>query len=240
MYGWKARIGLLVPSVNTVMETELSASAPAGVTMHAARMGSFGGLTWDNLMQINDDLEPSAEMVGPSDVDVVVYGLGMMPVTVADGPAHDEAVRERIEDAVDAVGVSSSGSLRRAFDALGVERVAALTPYTDEINARLEETAPDGWGYPLVSTAGWSVTEGVNIGNPTPEQTYRQARDVDHPDADAIVVGGTNQRSFEMIEDLEADTGKPVLSANQATLWDVLRQVGVDYRGVGPGSLFEQ
>jgi maleate isomerase len=240
MYGWRIRVGLAVPSVNTVMESELSTNAPEGVSVATGRMGSFGDLTIENLSVINEDLEQSATLLAPADVDVIVYGLGMTPASVVDGESHDVTVRERIESTADVTGIASSGSLRRAFDALGVDRIAALTPYTDNINAHLREHAADGWGYPIVATAGWRITEGVNIGNPTPGQTYRQARAVDHPDADAVVVGGTNQRSFEMIDTLERDLGKPVVTANQATLWDVLQQTGVDYSDIELGRLFKQ
>jgi maleate isomerase len=238
MYGWRTRIGLLVPSVNTVMESELGEHAPEGVSVHAARMGSFGELTVDNLRVINDDLERGVELLAPADVDIVVYGLGIMPGSVALGAERDDEIADRIE-AAGVPGTSSGRAIRAALDALGAERIAALTPYTDEINEYLAEH-DDGWGFEICSIDGFGVTSGVEIGANVPEAVYRQARAVDVPEADAVVIGGTNQRSVDAIPRLEADLGKPVVSANQATLWHALDRLGVDASDVDLGTLFDQ
>lgn len=236
MHGWRGRIGLLVPSTNTVMETEFSTGAPEGVSVHASRMSSFGELTIENLSTINDELEQAVELLTPADVDVVVYGLGIMPGSVAEGATQDSEVRDRIADA-GATGFSAAEAMREAFDALGVDTLAALTPYTPGMNEYLQDN-DDGWGYPFVSIDGFDVVEGQKIALEVPESVYRQARAVDHPEADAVVIGGTNQRSFGAIPRLEADLGKPVVSANSAALWYALDELGVDYSGIEVGALF--
>jgi maleate isomerase len=59
------------------------------------------------------------------------------------------------------------------------------------------------------------------------DRIYRLARQVDTPDSDGVYIACTGFRSLEIIEDLERDLGKPVISANQATMWDALRLAGV-------------
>jgi maleate isomerase len=70
------------------------------------------------------------------------------------------------------------------------------------------------------------------------DRIYRLARQVDTPDSDGVYIACTGFRSLEIIEDLERDLGKPVISANQATMWDALRLAGVQVHEAGLGRLY--
>ena len=75
MYGWRAQIGLLTPSVNTVSEVEWNVHVPEGVSVHAARLLLDRDVTPASIEAMNEDIERACESVATADVDAVVYGV---------------------------------------------------------------------------------------------------------------------------------------------------------------------
>lgn len=236
MYGWRARIGLITPSVNTVSESEWNRVLPDGISVHAARMRLAGEAVADELAEMNEYAERCADLLATADVDVVVYGV--TAGSYLKGRGYDEELEDALGDVAGVPAVATAASMRRAFDELGVERVAIATPYVEELD-RLEVEFLEDHGYEVVAIDGLGIADGVELGAPTPESVYRQAAAIDDPDADAVFVSGMNYRTLGAIESLEADLGKPVLSSNQVTIWNALRAADVEHADVEFGSLFD-
>jgi maleate isomerase len=234
MHGWRSRLGLVVPSSNTTNEPEFRAHLPAGVSLHAARM-RLEDATAADLERMADDVERCGDLLATADVDVVAYGC--TTGSLVEGPGYDEAIESRLSDAAGAPAVATAASVRRAFDALGLSSVAVATPYVADLNEREREFL-ERTGYDVVAMTGLGVESNLDIGARRPETAYRRARAVDAPDADGVFVSCTNYRTFEVVERLEADLGKPVVTSNAATLWDALRTAGVDAT-LPLGRLFE-
>jgi len=147
---------------------------------------------------------------------------------------HCVAGERRLVNAMCAAGapaaVTTSGALVEALAALGVERVAVATPYVANVTARLHDFLAEA-GVATVSSAHlgldayiWKVPYGT---------TARLVREADSPDAGAVFVSCTNLPTYDLIAPLERELGKPVLTANQVTLWAALRVAGAT--AVGPG-----
>jgi maleate cis-trans isomerase len=77
---------------------------------------------------------------------------------------------------------------------------------------------------------GLGIRDEHEIGGQSPETAYRLAREVDGPDVDCLFVSCTNFPALLVIAALKADTGKPVVTGNQATIWHTLRRAGVGAR----------
>lgn len=126
--------------------------------------------------------------------------------------------------------VTTSGALLSALATLEVEDVAIATPYDEEVTGRLAAfLAEAGLRVPRYACLDlrreiWRVPY---------ETTADLVRDADGSDAQAVVVSCTNLATYDLVADLEAELGKPVVTANQATMWAVMRAVGRD--AVGPG-----
>lgn len=234
MYGWRTRLGLIVPSSNTTNEPEFYRSLPEGVSLHTARMQLRDANAAD-LTAMADDIERCGELLAHADVDVVAYGC--TTGSLVKGPGYDEDIESRLSDIVDAPAVATAAAVKRAFDALDVERVAITTPYISELNEREAEFLTAA-GYDVVTIEGLGLEPNLDIGAQRPETAYRKARELETREADGVFVSCTNYRTFEMIEPLEADLGKPIVTSNQATLWNALRVANVS-GNVPLGSLFE-
>lgn len=109
----------------------------------------------------------------------------------------------------------------------------------DDLNRREAEFL-DAAGYDVVAIDGLGLTSNTDIGAQDPETAAEGARAIDDPDADAVFVSCTNYRTFEVIPELERDLEKPVVTSNQATLWDALGKLDADVRPtIDLGQLFE-
>lgn len=235
MYGWRGKLGLIVPSSNTTNEPEFQRYLPDGASLHTARM-HLGSVTADDLATMADDAERCGELLATAEVDVVAYGC--TTGSLVKGPGYDEEIEARLSEVAGVPTVATAASIKRAFVALDVERLAIATPYIDELNDR-EESFLTQAGFDVLDIQGLGLESNVDIGALTPQTAYREARRVDHDDADAVFISCTNFRTLEVIASLEADLGKPVVTSNQATLWDALRTGGIDADlGADLGRLF--
>jgi maleate isomerase len=88
--------------------------------------------------------------------------------------------------------------------------------------------------------SGLVISPNLRTGKQWPERVYREARKLDHADADAVFISCTNYRTFEIIERLERDLDLPVVTSNQATLWNTLRRLSVEPPERAPGRLFDR
>lgn len=235
MYGYRGRLGLVVPSSNTTNEPEFRHGSPDGVSVHSARM-TLEGVNEAELVDMADDVETAVKLLSTADVDLIVFGC--TTGSLVKGMGYDERIQDLIEDTAGVPGIATSTAIMDAFDALATESLAIATPYTEQMNAREVEFLEDN-GYTVTDIVGLGIEPNVGIGRQEPSTSYRLARQVDSPDADAVFVSCTNFRTFEIIEQLEADLQKPVISSNSATLWAALRTLGVETSGLALGSLAE-
>lgn len=237
MYGWRARIGLIVPSANTVNETEFQRTVPDGVTVHSARMIHETASVENQSTMIDKSLD-MAEKLATAEVDAVVFGC--TTGSLVKGAGYAEEVEAQISEAAGGVpAVATAGSINRAFEALDVDSLAVATPYPASLNDREAEYLEES-GFDVVEIDGLEIDSAEAKGDITPEEAYEHGKAVDSPEADCVFISCTNYRTFEVVEALEADLGKPVVTSNQATLWDTLRTVGIDYSDVELGALFDR
>jgi maleate isomerase len=126
--------------------------------------------------------------------------------------------------------LTTSGALLEALAALGVRGVAAATPYVENVTARLHDFLGEA-GVATVSSAHLGLD--ADIWKVPYETTAQLIRQADSPQADAVFVSCTNVPTYDLVAPLERELGKPVLTANQVTLWAALRIA--DAAAVGPG-----
>jgi len=241
MHGWRARVGLLVPSSNTTNEPEFHRVLPEGVSLHTARL-PLEDVNADDLETMSRTAEGASEGLGHADIDVVAYGC--TTGSLVKGHGYAEKIESDIAAAADAPAVATALAVDRAITELGADSVTVVTPYIDDLNER-EQSFLEESGFDVVSMDGRGLEANTRIGALRPEGAYRQASaaleddGTGGADADAVFVSCTNYRTFEVIDRIEADLGVPVVTSNQATLWDALRRVEFDHTSIDLGRLFE-
>lgn len=232
--GWRARIGLILPSVNTVVEPWYYQVAPRGVAFHAARVYLPPALTAESLGEMDRHNLRAAREVASAQVDVVAHCCTAS--SILRGPEHDRAVAAEIERETGIPTTTAMDAVLRALHAVGVGRIAVASPYPHEIDER-EVAFFAQCGVEVVSIKSLGITSSAGLAEPGPDEVYRFAREAFVPGAEGLFVSCLNLRSHDAIAALEDDLGVPVVTSPQAVLWNALRLAGLRASIPGYGRL---
>jgi maleate cis-trans isomerase len=235
----RQRIGVMVPSTNTTCEADFNMVAPRDVTVHGQRLWMTNDATGDDAYKrMNDDIEAGARYLATAKVDVIAYGC--TTGSFYRGPGWDREMLALITRAAGVPAVATTPSVVEALRAFGARRLSVATPYPEWNNERLRAyLQAQGFevlnvdGEPRAAAAG---NQGIN--DQPPESVVEFAARACRPEADALLCSCTAWRSVEAVAALEARTGKPVVTSNQATIWTALRALGVEHSVRGFGRLF--
>ncbi len=225
MYGWRARIGLLVPSINTIMEPEVQRTAPDGVTVHSARIATPREGTAEALLGMEAASLDACRQVTQTEPDVVIYGC--TSGSFYEGPAYEAGIRRQLAEIAGCPVVATAGAMTLALRALGIASVSVLTPYVAETNRRLERFLA-AEGIEVRGLRTFDMLDMFDHAKIQPGEVYREARKAGEDDAEAVFISCTQVRALEVVDMLERDCAKPVISATQATIWEAYRRLGVD------------
>ena len=225
--GWRAKIGVITPTVNTITEPEFNRIVPDGVTVHFTRMPIHRHPEEDEFRSLFTDLDQRVGELASCGVDIVAYNC-----TVGSMACPADKLIGRIENKAGVRAVTTAGSVLAAFTALGVARIALATPY-DEATNRHEAGYLRQYGIEVVAMAGYPFAKGDaaagrQYARVSPGEIFKHALSVDRPDAEAIFVSCANFGSAAVIDALEEAAGKPVVTSNMACAWAALRAAGID------------
>jgi maleate cis-trans isomerase len=237
MYGWRGRIGLLVPSINTTMETEFWRIAPQGVSVHTARISGGRHGTPEELRSMESASKAAARDVAMIEPDVVVYGC--TSGSFFEGPEWNERIRTQLTEIANAPTVTTAGAMANCLLAGGHKNVAVVTPYVELTNERLKDFLR-AHGIKVTHLGTFDMLDMFDHAKIQPEEIYRKVRDADSAETEALFVACTQLRAMEVLDMLERDLGKPVYSAIQATAWEAYAAMGIDPAITNCGSLLRK
>ncbi len=237
--GYRGRIGVVVPSTNTVVEHDLSLINPRGVTFHSGRFWveqpdlSSDDMFLDFLGKIRDTIPDSVRDLMTTEPDYIL--MGMSAETFWGGKDGNQEFEDRINEITGGLPITSgANACNEALARLGVERIACLTPYQpvgdEQVHGYFTEC-----GFDVKRVKGLKCETATSIGDTTPEEVIAALKELDGDDIDAIVQCGTNLSMVEIADEAERWLGKPVLAINATCAWHALRNMGVEdqYRGYG-------
>lgn len=236
MYGWRGRLGLIVPSSNTTMEMELHDYLPEGVSLHTTRI-PLKNVTEEELVKMNTLAVEGAKLLRDAGVELILYGC--TSGSLIGGKDYEKKLEMEIEEEVNVPVISTSTAVIEALKMLDAREIIVITPYTDEINVREKEFL-EANDFTVLDIRGLGIEDNQDIGKLEPYSAYRLAKASFMDEAEAIFISCTNWRTFEIIEALENDLGVPVVTSNQASLWLALREMDVMDRIPGLGRLFTE
>jgi maleate isomerase len=215
------------------MEPEFYKMLSKDFTVHTARM-RLQKVTVTALTQMEKDMIKAAKELSDANVSVIAYGC--TSGSLIRGIDHDRKIVTQIERVTKIPSISTAGAVVSALDALGVKRVAIATPYIKQINERERRFLTDN-GFNVVDLRALGLVENLEIGLQEPDVAYDLARRLLHGEADGVFISCTNFRTIDIVERLEQEIGKPVITSNTATLWAMLRKAGLATRIEGLGGL---
>ncbi len=231
----RARIGVIVPSVNTVVEPWFSAVCPPGVTLHAARMFLDNNLTSESLVRMDRDegLRAVKQIMSCKPASVAYCCTAS---SIVQGLEYDGRLNHELNHAAGVPAFTATLGIIEALHAVGAKRIAVCSPYTKAIDDA-EHVFFSAAGFDILGSAHLGIADAFALADPTPDDIYALWKKSWHADADASLITCLNMNSQEVIERIEAESGKPVVTSTQATLWKLLRAAGVQDRIEGFGTL---
>ena len=241
MYGWRARLGVLVPSGNVAIEPEFGLMTPEGVACHYHRFAFVGGKSNEeivkNLKKAEDHIADAAELISHINPAVVVMaGTG---VSFIDGYGYDQMLINKMKERNgNRPTTTTSTSVIAAFRKLGVTKVSMGMAYVEQVSRTAMKFVEDN-GVKVIK-AKWLNKGGMDIAEVSKETIYHLAREVDDPESQAVFISCVNLHTVEIIDQLESDLKKPVITSNQATLWNILRLADIQDKVEGFGQLLCQ
>ncbi len=234
--GWaRTRIGVLTPHADVWPEAEFGAMAPDGISIHAARV-PFGAYKPGGTMDrtIGDDpvrafadpplVDDAAELLASAPLHAIAYGFTSS--SYVRGAVDDAKLKERLERRTRGIPVViPCAAAVNALTALGVIRLALISP--PWFSAEMDQQ-----GANYFQSQGFEVVYTGPAGLPSDQQAiqtnelYEWVRTQTPKSAEAIFIGGNGFRAIGVIEALEENLNRPILTANQVTFWQALALSG--------------
>lgn len=240
------RIGQIVPSSNVTMETEIPALlrmretvSPERFTFHSSRM-RMKHVTKEELVKMDADSDRCALELSDARVDVMGYAC--LVAIMSMGVGYHRQSQSRLHEATESNGnpapvVTSAGALIEGIKAIGAKRVAVVAPYmkplTEVVVAYIQNE-----GIEVTDWRALEISDNLAVAAHDPMNLPRIVKELDVSQADAVVLSACVQMpSLSAVPMAEAVTGKPVLTAAIATTWQMLRELKLDTRVPGGGTL---
>lgn len=236
LYGEKAVIGVINISSCVNLEPEFYAMAPDGVAMLTARV-SLPQTTPEELVKLAQKACAAAYELSTAKPDLIIFAC--TSGSFINGKGYDSQISAMLSEAAGGVPViTTAEAIVKALKALNIEKFALGTPYIDEVNVRAKNYFVEN-GFGLTDVKGLGLDTDYAIGLLDLDEICELAHAVDCENAQAVVLSCTNLKTAPIIEKLEKELKKPVITANQATLWYALRWVGIDDKLSGLGRLMQ-
>jgi maleate cis-trans isomerase len=228
---WNLKLGIIVPSWNTVMEYELQRMGGEGVSIHSQRI-RHNADTEENLAWLSTQAPAAAELLAHAKVNAICYGCtgsGFLKT-----PEKDAALAAELERGTGIPSVTSSAAIVEALRTLRAKKISVASPYEPWLNEKLRLYL-EAAGFEIVAMKGLATQA---HGSVTTDTVKALALEVLRPQTEAVFISCSNLRTLDIIEAVERESGKPVVTSNQAAMWGTLRRIG-DKRVVpGAGRLF--
>ena len=243
------RIGLIVPSSNVTMETEIPALLRAReaifsdrFTFHASRM-RMKNVSKEELERMDDDsLRCAAEL---SDAAVEVQAYACLVAIMSRGMGYHKVSQQRLYDATVANGlptpiVSSAGALVDSLHAMGAKKVSIICPYMKPLT-RMVVDYIESEGIEVQDFMALEIPNNLDVAAQDPNAPAELWRKLDVSGIDAIVASACVQMpSLPAIENIEKASGIPTISAAVATTYEILKTLNLEPVAPGGGFLLTQ
>lgn len=242
--GWRAKLGVLAPSTNTIVEPDFYHMAVPGVTSHFSRIhirdqnlgsdAAFEAL----LDQVREEVGHAVARVMTAEPDYLV--MGMSSETFWGGVEGNRRFIQQINEHSGGLGVATGAeACERALRLFGVRRLGVVTPYQPVGDQNVLRFFTE-LGFDVVRMKGLRCPTAVSIAH-VQEETLRQTLlEVNHHDSEALVQVGTNLSMVTLADAAERWLGKPVLAINAAIWWMALRDNGITDKVDGCGRLLRE
>ena len=226
------RIGLIALATDFMIERDfIKVIKDKEIDFFVNRIECFNPLSKENLIKMSEKVTEVTNNILPNeDIDCIVYGC--TSGTIAAGY---DSIKKKVKAAKpNAKLTTPSSAAIKALKKLNVKKLAIFTPYSKKLNDEVVNYFL-GEKFDVVSNTYLDIAADYDIGKVDENFLFKTLSNMDLADADALFISCTALPVLNIIGRLEKELNKPVLSSNQALIWDTLEEIGYndDLRGFG-------
>jgi len=215
------RVGLLVPSSNTVMEVDLYRNLPESITVHPARMYLEETTPEGERKMISAEVPRGAALLKTLHPNLVVFGCTSAGALY--GPDFPRELNRRIGRIVGCPVLDILSPVAEELDRVQAKKLAVLTPYSADLNQAIR-TSLEGLGFEVLSIRGMGIRVNFDLAAPTPQEIVTFARKSRvSEEAEALFISCTNFRAMEALPSLRRHFSIPIVTSNQAIVEKIKR-----------------
>ena len=220
------RLGVIVPSSNTTVEVEFFLSLSESIrrqllSLHFARI-PLDGVTLTELEEMESRTEDAARSLASAGVDLTTYAC--TSGSLFKGLGHDAEVSRRISRATGTESLATATAVVETLRSLGISKASVGTPYVPEVDWREKRFLEEN-GIEVVNMKGLGLTNNREIGRLGPAEVFQFGCSFQSDQSQGIFLSCTNMPTLSVIEAVEGETGKLVVSSNSATLRAALNRL---------------
>src|SRR4030042_3775786 len=235
--GWRARIGVIYPGAGFHHIGDFHKPAAKGVAIGCAAVPRHKDESAEAMMHLDEHVVDAAKIVAGSYPDVIAWIC--TAGSFMKGKGHNERLVKKMEAAPHIPCTTTSTAMMAAFRQLGIKKISMATPYPLNVN-EIEKKFLEDNGFNVLKCDGMDLTDNNILAHLTPNVLYRMAKKVDGPEAGGVFISCTGLDALDVIEPLEQDLGKPVVTSNQASYWLAFKMARVSEPIHGYGRLFNR
>jgi maleate isomerase len=215
----RARIGLIIPSVNRMTEPQFNHYAPEGLGIHVAR-GRVAGEPARTVAELTEEIAHAAATLADAQPDLIVFHC--THTSMKEGADGEARIIKLIRRTAGIDALSTSSLVNDAMRALGLKKLVVLSPYQSNASIIAYLTAA---GFAVINDVALKCATAAEFEKIKPRRWAELAQENDRPEADGIFLSCTNTTQIDAIEAIEGELGKPVVNSNQAVLWGCLKRL---------------
>jgi len=229
---WRALIAVIHPGAGNHHINDFHKLAPKGVYMGSTGIPLHEDESAETMMHLDEHVVDAARLVAANKPDVIAWVC--TAGSFMKGKGHDERLIKEMEEATHIPCTTTSTAVMAAFRQLGIKKLCLATPYPLDVN-EIEKKFLGENGFEVLKADGLDLVDNRILTHLSPNVLYRIAKAIDLPEADGLFISCTGLDVLDIIEPLEKDLGKPVVTSNQASYWLTFKmaRVGEPIQGYG-------
>lgn len=231
----KIRLGVILPSVNTVVEPWFSKILPENASLHASRMFLSANLSPESLIEM-DRCDGVAAALHLKSCKPKVIAYCCTASSIVQGQKYDQHLMAELSKITEIPCFSAAGAIIDALESLDISRISIVSPYTDIID-HAEHQFFEEAGYKVLSSSNLGIEDSYRLAEPSTKEIYDLAIRGWKSGSEALLISCLNMNSQKVVEMLENVIGCPVITSTTATLWKLMREAGLYEQVPGYGYL---
>jgi len=229
----EGRIGVVALATDFNIEEDLRRMYPDTVTAFTSRVRNTNPLTIENLRRMAPGITDTADTILPgTKMDAIIYACTSGTVAIG-----IDRITELVQKARPGVPVTNPVTAAlKAFEHFKARKISILTPYTEAVNEDVAALFAE-MGVEVLSISGFGFEDDTAMTYITPQDIKEAALSCCHADADLLFISCTALRASLILDEIEEQLDKPVVSSNQALAWHSLQLAGYQKPVSGFGRL---